>query len=262
METKPPKAHFTAPELLNPTNPVTVCLIGAGSTGSQVLTGLARMSHSLQQLGHAGFQVSLWDNDVITDANRGRQLFAECEVGLSKAAALITRTNRFFGTGWKAVEKPFTAATATGRAAIYISSVDTAAARFEIAEILGKLDLNTSRSDTPRYWMDFGNGKDTGQVILSTIGNIKQPASEKFHAVGSLPQVTEEFAEMLRQGDTEDLPSCSLAEALEKQDLFINSVLAQMGCSLLWQLLRQGLTTERGLFLNLKNFRSQPLAVG
>jgi len=261
METKI-KAHFTAPELLNPTNPVSVCLIGAGGTGSQVLTGLARMSHSLQQLGHAGFQVSLWDDDTITDANRGRQLFADSEVGLSKAAALMTRTNRFFGTGWQAIEKPFTLNTATGRNGIYISCVDNAAARFEIAEVLGELDLNESRSDTPRYWMDFGNSRDTGQVILSTIGSIKQPKSEKFLPVGSLPQVAEEFAELLRHGDTEDLPSCSLAEALEKQDLFINSVLAQMGCSLLWQLLRQGLTTERGFFLNLNNFRSQPLAVG
>jgi len=262
MKTIPPKAHFTAPELLNPTNPINVCLIGAGGTGSQVLTGLARMSHSLQQLGHAGFQVSLWDDDVITDANRGRQLFADCEVGLFKAAALMTRTNRFFGTAWKAVEKPFTFTTATGRAAIYISCVDTAAARFEISEVLAELDLRVSHSDIPRYWMDFGNSKDTGQVILSTIGTIKQPASEKFLPIGSLPQVTDEYAELLRQGDTEDLPSCSLAEALEKQDLFINSVLAQMGCSLLWQLLRQGLTTERGFFLNLNNFRSQPLAVG
>ncbi|MFL9846030.1 PRTRC system ThiF family protein [Flavobacterium rhizosphaerae] len=261
METKV-KAHLIAPELLNPTNPITVCLIGAGGTGSQVLTGLARMSHSLQQLGHAGFQVSLWDDDVITDANRGRQLFAKCEVGLSKATALITRTNRFFGTAWKAVEKPFTVDTATGRNAIYISCVDTAAARFGIAEVLDDLDLNAKRSDTPRYWMDFGNGRDTGQVILSTIGSINQPASEKFTPVSSLPPVTQEFEELLTQGDTEDLPSCSLAEALEKQDLFINSVLAQMGCSLLWQLFRQGFTLERGFFMNLGNFRSQPLAVG
>lgn len=261
METKL-KAHFIAPELLNPTNPITVCLIGAGGTGSQVLTGLARMSHSLQQLGHAGFQVSLWDDDVITDANRGRQLFAESEVGLSKATALITRTNRFFGTAWKAIAKPFTADTATGSYAIYISCVDSAAARFGIAEVLNDLNVSSHRADTPRYWMDFGNSKDTGQVVLSTIGNIKQPSSDKFVPVGSLPQVTREFTELLLQGDSEDLPSCSLAEALEKQDLFINSVLAQMGCSLLWQLFRQGFTLERGFFLNLANFRSQPLAVG
>jgi len=261
METSKPKAHFIAPELLNPTNPITVCLIGAGGTGSQVLTGLARMSHSLQQLGHAGFQVSLWDDDVITDANRGRQLFADCEVGLHKAAALTARTNRFFGTGWQAVTKPFTATT-DHRAAIYISCVDTAAARFAIAEALSQLDTRGSHNDCPRYWMDFGNSRDTGQVILSTIGSIKQPASAKFIPVGSLPQVTEEFAGLLSNVEDEGTPSCSLAEALDKQDLFINSVLAQMGCSLLWQCFRQGLTTQRGVFLNLANFRSQPLAVG
>jgi len=262
METnKKTKAHFIAPELLNPTNPIAVCLIGAGGTGSQVLTGLARMSHSLQQLGHAGFQISLWDEDIITDANRGRQLFAQCEVGLSKAAALIARTNRFFGTAWKSVEKPFTANT-TQRAAIYISCVDTATARFEIAEALSQLDTRASHADTPRYWLDFGNGKDSGQVILATISDVTQPASEKFIPVGSMPCVTEEFGELLLRADNEDLPSCSLAEALEKQDLYINSVLAQMGCSLLWQFFRQGLTTERGFFLSLKDFRSQPLAVG
>jgi PRTRC genetic system ThiF family protein len=262
METAKPKAHFIAPELLNPTNPIAVCLIGAGGTGSQVLTGLARMSHSLQQLGHAGFDITLWDDDTVTDANRGRQLFAESEVGLSKAAALIARTNRFFGTGWQAVEKPFTPETATERAAIYISCVDTAAARFGIAEALSQLDTGTRHADTPHYWMDFGNSRDTGQVILSTIAEIKQPASEKFLPVASLPRVTEEFMELLMRNDEADTPSCSLAESLEKQDLYINSVLAQLGCSLLWQFLRQGLTTHRGVFLNLKDFRSQPLAVG
>jgi PRTRC genetic system ThiF family protein len=254
-----PKAHFIAPELLNPTNPIEVCLIGAGGTGSQVLTALARMSHSLQALGHAGFQVSLWDDDIVTEANRGRQLFAECEVGLSKASALITRCNRFFGTGWKVVNKKFDSQLGQAKAAIYISCVDTATARFEIAEILKGAAGGSHYANVPRYWMDFGNGKDTGQVILSTIGSIKQPKSEKFVTVDSLPFVTEEFGDLLRQSDNDDLPSCSLAEALEKQDLFINSTLAQMGCSLLWQLFRNGFTAQRGAFLNLADFRATPL---
>ena len=254
-----PKAHFTAPELLNPTNPIEVCLIGAGGTGSQVLTALARMSHSLQALGHAGFQVSLWDDDIVTEANRGRQLFAECEVGLSKSAALITRCNRFFGTGWKAVNKKFDCQSGQAKAAIYISCVDTAAARFEIAEVLKEAAGGSHYANVPRYWMDFGNGKDTGQFVLSTIGKVKQPASERFKTVESLPFVTEEFSELLRQSDNDELPSCSLAEALEKQDLFINSALAQAGCSLLWQLLRNGFTTSRGCFLNLGGFRATPL---
>ena len=254
-----PKAHFIAPELLNPTNPIEVCLIGAGGTGSQVLSALARMSHSLQALGHAGFQVSVWDDDIVTEANRGRQLFAECEVALSKAVALITRCNRFFGTGWKAVNRKFGSKSGNPKADIYISCVDTASARFEIAEVLKEATGGSLYANAPRYWMDFGNGKDTGQVILSTIGKIKQPTSEKFETVDSLSFVTEEFGELLQQSDGNDLPSCSLAEALEKQDLFINSTLAQMGCSLLWQLFRNGYTFQRGLFLNLQDFRAMPL---
>jgi len=256
-----PKAHFIAPELLNPTNPIEVCLIGAGGTGSQVLTALARMSHSLQALGHAGFQVSLWDDDLITEANRGRQLFAECEVGLSKAAALITRCNRFFGTGWKAVNRKFDSQSGNAKAAIYISCVDMVTVRFEIAGALSETN-SSLYANIPRYWMDFGNGKDTGQVVLSTIGNIKQPKSEKFETVETLPFVTDEFEELLMQSETDsDIPSCSLAEALGKQDLFINSTLAQMGCSLLWQLFREGLTCHRGFFINLHDFRSSPLPV-
>ena len=260
METIKTKAHFTAPELLNPLNPISVCLIGAGGTGSQVLTGLARMSHSLNALGHAGFQVSLWDDDIISEANMGRQLFAQCEVGLSKSAALIARNNRFFGTGWKSVEKKFMPYTAQ-RAAIYISCVDSAAARFGIAKALEQLNGSTSRPDVPRYWMDFGNAKDTGQVILSTIEKIIQPKSEMYLPIEKLPFVTEEFGELLQSSDTDEIPSCSLAEALQKQDLFINSALAQMGCSLLWQMLRNGLLFTRGCFLNLNTLSMQALQI-
>ena len=110
--------------------------------------------------------------------------------------------------------------------------------------------------------MDFGNSQDTGQVILSTIGEIKQPNSEKYQTVASLPFVTDEFGELLKQSEQEDnTPSCSLAEALEHQDLFINSSLTQMGCSLLWNLFRRGMTEYKGFFHNLKDFRTHPIKV-
>ena len=46
------KIHYTDRYLLNPHHPVTVFVIGAGGTGSQVATNLARMSIALQALGH------------------------------------------------------------------------------------------------------------------------------------------------------------------------------------------------------------------
>lgn len=44
------KIHYTDRYLLNPYHPVTVFVIGAGGTGSQVATGLARISVALQAL--------------------------------------------------------------------------------------------------------------------------------------------------------------------------------------------------------------------
>ena len=260
------KVHFTENSLINPTNPVTVNLIGAGGTGSQVLTALARMNHALTELNHAGLSVRLWDEDVITEANLGRQLFAESELGLHKSVALINRINRFFGTNWKVETQKFEKddlgkLKSNMKSEIYISCVDSVKSRFDIAEILNglKIDKGYYRNQC-KYWIDFGNSQFTGQVLLSTIGNIKQPNSEKYETVENLPFITEEFGEILKVSESEDdTPSCSLAEALEKQDLFINSTLAQMGSSLLWSLFRNGLTENRGFFLNLKNFQSQPI---
>lgn len=265
---KKTKVHFTDNYLLNPTNPITINLIGAGGTGSQTLTALARMNHALIELGHAGFIVRLWDDDTVGEANLGRQLFAECELVMYKSVALINRVNRFFGTNWKAETMKFDKENLKEMsknnmyANIYISCVDSVKSRFEIAEVLNQIDNGRYLANRSCYWIDFGNSQNTGQVILSTIGTIRQPNSEKYETVGQLPFVTQEFGDLLKQSEQEDdTPSCSLAEALEKQDLFINSTLAQMGSSLLWNLFRNGMTEKRGFFLNLKNFQSQPLKI-
>ena len=266
MNTEKTKIHFADNYLISPTNSITVNLIGAGGTGSKVLTALMEMNHSLIELGHAGLSVRLWDDDVITSANLGRQRFAQCEIGLPKSVALINRANRFMGTNWKAETMKFEKDSLgrlpkSAEATLYISCVDSVQSRFVIADILNQNNSRHHR-DTPKYWLDFGNSQDTGQVILSTIGEIKQPNSEKYETVASLPFVTDEFGELLKQSEQQDdTPSCSLAEALEKQELFINSALAQMGCSLLWSLFRYGMTENRGFFLNLKDFRSQPIPV-
>lgn len=267
MNTEKTKVHFTDNSLINATNPISVNLIGAGGTGSKVLTSLLEMNHSLIELGHAGLQVRLWDDDIVTQANLGRQRFAECETGLYKSVALINRANRWAGTNWKAETVKF-GKYHLGKlpehagASIYISCVDSVTARFEIAEILKALNNGTGYHYKPKYWLDFGNSQHAGQTILSTIGNIPQPNSEKYETVASLPMVTDEFGDLLKQSEaTDDTPSCSLAEALEKQDLFINATLAQMGCSLLWSIFRNGLTDIRGFFLNLKDFRTQPLKI-
>jgi hypothetical protein len=57
--------------------------------------------------------------------------------------------------------------------------VDNVQARFDIAEMLKTMSKQRrANRDEPKYWLDFGNSQHTGQVILSTIGEIKQPNSE------------------------------------------------------------------------------------
>lgn len=259
--------HFADSYLINPTNPILIQLIGAGGTGSQLLTALARMNTALIALNHPGLHVTVWDNDRITHANLGRQLFAESELSMYKSEALINRLNRFFGTNWKAIAAPFSTASKAliqelGPANIYVTCVDTAAARFEISKLLMQISQHSKHGrNKSLYWMDFGNAHHTGQVILSTLSKISQPASKKYQPIGSLPLMTQEFKQLLEKKEDMNEPSCSLAEALTKQDLFINSTLANLGASLLWNLFREGMAENRGFFINLKNFRAQPLPV-
>jgi len=264
MNSQKQVVHFTDNYLLNPTNPVTVNLIGAGGTGSQVLTALARISHSLIALGHPGLYVRLFDDDVVTKANLGRQLFAHSEIGMLKSAALIARVNRFFGTNWKSVASKYDLLLDLKQelfANITISCVDTVKARFAIATILSKLERHNNGPYKLIYWMDFGNAQQTGQVIFSTVYPVKQPASEKYETVGSLPTVTKLYRKQLREIKEDDQPSCSMSEALAKQDLFINTSMSALGSSLLWNVFREGMTFYRGFFLNLKQFSSNPIPI-
>lgn len=261
-----PAVHIVQKELLQPYNPVTVNLIGAGGTGGQVLTALARMNHALNALGHAGLLVRVFDDDTVNAANLGRQLFTTAELGLYKSVALINRINRFFGTNWRAettrYDKTALKNSDLASATLTISCVDTVEARYGIAEILQHLADKYRGRNRVQYWMDFGNSRSSGQVVLSTLEKIKQPASKLYRPVDTLPLVTDEFKELLSESEQADnTPSCSLAEALTKQDLFINSALANCGASLLWQLFREGILFNRGFFLNLKDFRTQPLKI-
>lgn len=109
--------------------------------------------------------------------------------------------------------------------------------------------------------MDFGNAQFTGQVIIGTVRNkIRQPSSKEFITVPKLNVITEEVSySTIDENDSG--PSCSLAEALEKQDLFINSILAQAGCALLWKMLREGRTFYRGAYINLDALKVLPIKI-
>lgn len=256
------RIHYTEKYLLNPYHPVEVNLIGAGGTGCQVLTSLARISCALRQLGHPGLHVNVIDGDIVTKSNLGRQLFSATEVGLNKAMILANRINRFFGFDWDAFKEnyPFDGCTTAN---VTITCVDNVKARIEIGKFLRSNVKPKTNGDhdmqKPFYWLDFGNTADTGQVVLGTISEIEQPKKSKHKSASTLKCVDEMF-DLTQVNDDDSGPSCSLAEALRKQDLFINSTIAQLGCNILWKLF-SGSIENHGVFLNLRNLNSNPIKI-
>lgn len=260
------RVHYTDNYLINPSHPVTVNLIGAGGTGSQVLTCLARLDITLRALGHPGLHVTVYDPDEVTEANIGRQLFGYSDLGLNKAECLVTRVNNFFGNAWEAKPAVFPESlketTWHELANIFITCTDNVKSRLDLWNLLKAVPAKNYRDHTtPLYWMDFGNTQTAGQVVIGTIPKkIKQPKSDQYRTVSSLKVITR-YVRYSGVKVEDSGPSCSLAEALEKQDLFINSTLAQLGCDILWKMFRNGMIEHHGLFLNLGTMKVNPIIV-
>jgi len=270
------KVHYTAQYLISPAHPVTVHVIGCGGTGSQVINSLARMNSALKALGHPGLYITAIDDDKVSEANMGRQLFSLSDVGEYKCITLIGRINRFFGLDWKAL--PLRYSKDIKPANITISCVDSGKSRKEIMEALAHYTHERKHTTThagnyyarvrlnpyedPYYWMDFGNMKDRGQVVLGTIQSIEQPEKSAMQGIPELKSIVDLHPDILKDNKKDDQgPSCSLAEALGKQDLFINTNLANMGLGIIWKMFRELHIEEHGLYLNMKNFSCNPIKI-
>lgn len=268
--------HYTAQYIIDPQHPVTINLIGCGGTGSQVLNSLARMNSALKALGHPGLFVRAFDPDRVTSANMGRQLFSPAEIDEFKCVALVGRINRFFGYEWEAVPEYYNLLCEAPTANITISCVDTGKARKDIKEVITAASRSKDSNGTsfynrhyhtepyhiPYYWMDFGNMQDRGQVVIGTVKSIPQPKGSEFDTKTVLPTIDKIHPEILKDAPGDDQgPSCSLAEALQKQDLFINTNLANMGLAILWKMFRALHIDSNGLYLNLETLSVNPIKI-
>jgi len=254
--------HYTPANLL--TRRASIALVGCGGNGSQMLTGLARLNHAVTALGHPGLRVRAYDPDIVSEANMGRQLFGAFDVGSSKAITLVDRINAFFGLDWEARFGKFEVDNFYPD--IMIICVDSAKARFEIRHKMKNREAS--------YTMDLGNRSADGQVIF---GQPAEPARSELEptSIGGttplkatltdhvrLPSpyvVLPELVDPLAVED--DTPSCGLAEALAKQELFINQAIVTPALSILWEFFRNGKLTWHGAFVNLRTGSMRPLPV-
>jgi len=141
---------------------------------------------------------------------------------------------------------------------VIIGCVDNAAARRTIGETLDQASHSYGEDGLPRiWWLDCGNGTDTGQVLLGAARNVRQlqyafpylpapgfcvnlPAPDLQH-----PELREAQAEQTSQQTREAGLSCAEMLLTGDQSPSINAMVANIAATYLWRLFTdsKGLTT-------------------
>lgn len=240
----PIKAYLTQPHY-----PITIVVIGAGGTGSVFLSALAKIAISLSKLKNIQLDVAVYDPDTVSDANIGRQLFAPSELGYNKAVTLVTKINRTYGLHWRAIPEKYGIRykieqnwLEDNMANIVISCIDNIDGRKQINTIINDLHKNDFRVNDDSYfknlfWVDIGNTKNQGNIIIKSRQS---------------PSIIDKYPNIKDEDD--DTPSCSLAEALNKQDLFVNTFAANLAGKWIWELLRNIEVPYSALYFNLLTY--------
>jgi PRTRC genetic system ThiF family protein len=237
-----------------PYKKLTFSVVGAGGTGSEFLVALAKIAVAYGKLRNIGIHVIVIDYDIVSDANISKQKFSQSEIGMNKATALVSKINRTYGLDWEASTESFMGYhRQTGVMSNFlVSCVDNVKARQNIQKYMDRYQKRTMNhavfNDDVWYknffWMDIGNSKNSGQVVIGS---------------SNTPSVIEMYPDLTDDGD--DTPSCSLPEALNKQDLFVNVFAANLAAKLIWQILTEYRLPCSALFFNLTDFNIKTIPV-
>lgn len=230
-----------------------VILVGAGGTGSEMLSKLFQMSQLMSMLNMPKLNITVIDPDIVSHSNIGRQAFwGMCDIGHNKAEVLVARFNNFGGANMKAIPQYFT----TDMLVDFLSAdiIVTCTDSVDVRQSLGSFadEYHFEPSESPMLWLDTGNGKHSGQTVLGTL--------VKGDDDMLLPCVHELYPELNTMEET-TTPSCSAFEAISKQDCCVNSKVAIEGATLLWQLLRHGELTRHGSVIDIKNGYTTPIEI-
>ncbi len=231
--------------------PVRVLLIGAGGTGSHLFGALMTLDHALRALGHpGGLHLTVYDPDRVTAANIGRQAFWPADVGQNKAVTLVQRANLALGLDWVAVPRAFSPATgALADFDLILTAVDRAAVRAAIGRLA---HIRTYGGDPPIWWLDAGNAEHEAQIVFGCWRAARNATW--------IPNVFDLYPELATLDDRRQrAPSCSAAEALARQWLPINRLVADLAQTLLWRLFRQGRLDVCGALIDLATLSVRPL---
>lgn len=230
---------------------IDITVIGAGGTGSALLTELFQMDQLLRSLSNNAvhLNVTVWDGDTVSPANVGRQAFWSTDIGLNKAQVLVERFNQFGGIDWQYRDENAEAKSVLNYSkGLVITCVDSAAFRNKLAHEGRRRSYYTDN----RLWLDMGNDTHQGQIVL---GHFNE------HVDGlHLPNVADLYPSLAVAVDDKS-QSCSSEQALAKQDYGINKAVALNATTLLWQLIRHGSVDRHGGLVDVKQGSAHPIPI-
>ena len=158
---------------------------------------------------------------------------------------LANRLNLFWGLDWEGIPERLDPKRRLDGVDIVIGCVDTRKARAAIA----KCAEDWSEVD---YWLDLGNNADNGQFVLG------EPLNRRNRRLKlRLRTVSALFPEVIQSDlDGDGHPSCSAAEALDRQEPFVNPTVANHSLALLARLFHYGTISCHGGFVSLSSLSS------
>ena len=227
-------------------------LVGCGGTGSWLAPHLVRLARFLRETRQLKVHIAFIDPDVVEMKNVFRQNFGEAEVGGHKAELLALRYTASWGQSIQVHTTQFAKEMVQleyGDLGVIVGCVDNAAARRSMAEALDRDSNPRSAEGLPRlWWLDAGNGADTGQVLFGAARNARQlqhafpywpdqgfcvnlPAPDMQH-----PDLLEAQAVQTPPPAKEQTISCAEMLLMGDQSPSINAMVANIAATYLWRL--------------------------
>jgi PRTRC genetic system ThiF family protein len=199
-----------------------IYLIGAGGTGSFAAMNLARLLFELRRTGK-GVEMTIIDPDIVENGNIPRSNFCAAEIGRFKAQTLAERITLAWGleVSYSNEKLEFEKHIKPSRngfkeLTILVGCVDNTSARREIHRVLEESNKYNSPERVPEFWwIDGGNGKSSGQVLIGS--EVKMDKAESHFSSSTickkLPAPTVIHPELL---ENQEIPA--RRESMERMD--------------------------------------------
>jgi PRTRC genetic system ThiF family protein len=219
---------------------VNVFLIGAGGTGSFAAMNLARALFEIRRIGKAA-RLTIIDPDVVENGNIPRSNFCAAEIGRFKAQTLAERITLAWGleVSYANENLEFEKHIKPSRngykeLTVLVGCVDNHLARRKIHRSLEESNKYNSHNAPEVWWIDGGNGKSSGQVLIGSETRREKPENhftteticKKLPAPSVIhPELLENKTVPVRRENKERL-SCTELIRLGEQSLNINQRVA------------------------------------